>query len=112
MIEFLVLAFISAGVWLTVKSMKRRSASSKPVEFRDPISRGYFRVVALDDIGGANLTQAVKDFPTFSEAQAFALQLRKESEFKSGRTGSPTRYLIFDDSEKYVGDWKGPASQP
>ncbi|MFA6004005.1 MAG: hypothetical protein WC881_08045 [Elusimicrobiota bacterium] len=85
----------------------RWKRSDKPAHFRIPIRPGCFRLVACDEMGGAELNRVVDDFSSFEEAAAEAVRERADSELLAGRRGNPTKFLIYDHSETFVGDWTG-----
>ena len=84
-----------------------QSSAQKPSHLRDPIPAGGFRVVAYDEMGGSDISRVVGDFPSFEAAQEEAAKGRKDSELQVGSKGSPTKFLIYDDRETFVGDWTG-----
>ena len=83
------------------------SAAQKPPQFRDPIPAGQYRLVACDDMGGSEINRVVGDFPNFEAARQEAARGRKDSELQVGSKGSPTKFLIYNDREIFVGDWTG-----
>ncbi|MBI5240898.1 MAG: hypothetical protein HY926_10535 [Elusimicrobia bacterium] len=84
-----------------------RSAAKKPAQFREPIASGHYRLVASDEVGGAELSRVVGDFPTFETAHKEAVKARADSELQVGSKGVPTKFLIYDEQEAFVGDWTG-----
>ncbi len=98
----IVVAVIAWFVWCA-----SRSAADKPVQFREPIPPGHYRVVAYDELSGSDLTRVVGDFPSFEAAQQEAAKGRQDSELQVGSKGTPTKFLIYDAQETFVGDWTG-----
>jgi hypothetical protein len=84
-----------------------RSSTQKPPQFRDPIPPGQYRLIACDELGGTEINRVVGDFPNFDAAQQEAVRGRKDSELQVGSKGIPTKFLIYDDREIFVGDWNG-----
>jgi len=86
--------------------------AEKPPQFRDPIPAGMYRLVAYDELGFSELNRVVGDFPSFEAAREEAANGRKDSELRVGSKGTPTKFLIYDDKEIFVGDWTGRKSAP
>lgn len=80
----------------------------KPAHFRDPIAPGGFRLVAVDEMGGAELARSLGDFRSFEDAHKEAVTARQDSELQVGHKGQPTKFFIYNHAEELVGDWKGP----
>ena len=79
----------------------------KPPHFKEPIALGRYRVVAFDEMGGAELSRVIGDFDSFEEAQAEASRNRADSVLQGGKKGNPTKFFIYDSKEIFVGDWTG-----
>jgi hypothetical protein len=84
-----------------------RSEVQKPAQFREPVPAGHYRLVAFDELSGSDLTRVVGDFPSFEAAHQEAAKGRQDSELQVGSKGTPTKFLIYDDQETFVGDWTG-----
>jgi hypothetical protein len=101
-VAVVVVAIVFWFVWCASSNV-----AQKPPQFRDPIPAGQYRLVACDDMGGSEINRVIGDFPNFEAAQQEAAKGRKDSELQVGSKGSPTKFLIYDDRETFVGDWTG-----
>jgi hypothetical protein len=106
MLWFIVAAVVAAVVIWFLWCANAGDAQ-KPQQFRDPIPAGQYRLVACDDMGGSEINRVVGDFQSFEAAQQEAAKARKDSELQVGSKGRPTKFLIYDDKEIFVGDWTG-----
>ena len=96
MTAILLIAVVLVGAavaWFVTCS--RQGELQKPSYFRDPIPPGYFRVVGVDEVGGAELYHVVGDFLSFEEAQEAARQARQEAEERAGKVGVKLVFPIF-----------------
>jgi hypothetical protein len=107
MIWVIVVAVVVAAVVIWFVWCACTNRAEKPQQFRAPIPAGQFRLVACDDMGASEINRAVGDFPSFEAAQKEAAKARQDSELQVGSKGQPTKFLIYDDKEIFVGDWTG-----
>lgn len=107
---WMIVAVLVAIVVIWFAWCARSGGTQKPQHFREPIPAGQFRVIACDELGGSEINRAIGDFPSFESAQKEAAKGRQDSELQVGSKGRPTKFLIYDDKETFVGDWTGPKS--
>lgn len=103
------LAVVAAVVF---KALSGGKTFEKPAHFRDAIAAGSFRLVAVDEMGGAELARSLGDFGSFEAARKEAAAARADSELKVGHKGQPTKFFIYNHAEELVGDWNGPKATP
>ena len=104
---FVAAAMVVVAVIIWFTWCASNSSAQKPPQFRDPIPPGQYRLIACDELGGTEINRVVGDFPNFDAAQQEAVRGRKDSELQVGSKGIPTKFLIYDDREIFVGDWTG-----
>jgi hypothetical protein len=109
---WLIIAATVAAVVIWFVRCSKASVAEKPSHFRDPIAAGQYRLIACDDMGGSEINRVIGDFPSFETAQQEAAKGRQDSELQVGSKGRPTKFLIYDDKEAFVGDWTGRKSVP
>lgn len=107
MIAAAVIAVLLLGIAAYKVLTSGAKVLEKPPHFREPIAAGCFRLIAVDEVGGAELARAVGDHPSFEEAFKQAAAERADSELRVGHKGQPTKFFIYDHAEELVGDWKG-----
>ena len=108
-----MLTIVAVGVFAVLVYMAVRAVTKPAIElppyFRAPIPKGRFRVVGHDDLpGGGELSNVVGDFASVAEAVKEAAAARQLSELKVGQKGQPTRFIVYDDAQQFVCDWRGP----